>query len=298
VGCGILLTLNIVYLRASIGPDMVLAKQRLGDRAPKNMLWSMFGSGTDVEESLSAGINRQSRLVPFMAVSYAVIFSMLAFDLVMSLSPWWFSNMFGGWMFMSSFWLGLATIGLVAMFSRDWLKIGDFVTTTVTLDHGKLLLAACMFWAYTTYAQLLPIWYTDMPEETDYLLVRMYLPQWSWLSQTVAVTCFVAPFTVLLSRAVKKMRWPLASVCILIMCGLFLERSLLVMPSIYFGDTFPVRDFICCNVFIWIGALGCLFQVVGRVLATIPPLVVSDPHLPHHPWDIHVHGLDSHSDHH
>ena len=187
------------------------------------------------DEARTRGIREQSTLVPFIALTYAVVFSGLAFDLIMSLSPWWFSNMFGGWIFMSSFWLGMATMGLVAMLSRDWLNLGDFVTTSVMHDLGKLLLAACMFWAYTTYAQLLPIWYTDMPEETDYLLVRLFLPQWSWLARLVAITCFIAPFTILLSRGVKKMRWPFAAVCVLIMCGLFLERSLLVLPSIYFG---------------------------------------------------------------
>ena len=101
-----------------------------------------------------------------------------------------------------------------------------------------------------------------------------------------------------MSRGVKKMRWPFAAVCILIMCGIFLERSLLVLPSIYFGDEFPMVQFIACNVCIWLGALGCLFQVVGRVLSTVPPLVISDPHLEPHPWDVHVHSLDAHGAHH
>ncbi|MFT4625704.1 MAG: hypothetical protein ACI8PZ_004375 [Myxococcota bacterium] len=293
IGFALLLALDFFYLRASLGPDMAMARERLGDKTPKNFLWNLFGKSSNVDEARTRGIREQSTLVPFIALTYAVVFSGLAFDLLMSLSPWWFSNMFGGWIFMSSFWLGMATMGLVAMLSRDWLKLGDFVTTSVTHDLGKLLLAACMFWAYTTYAQLLPIWYTDMPEETDYLLVRLFLPQWSWLARLVAITCFIAPFTILLSRGVKKMRWPFAGVCVLIMCGLFLERSLLVLPSIYFGDTFPAVDFILCNVFIWIGALGVLGQVVGRVLATVPPLVVSDPYLDTHPWDVHVHSLDA-----
>jgi len=229
-----------------------------------------------------------------MALSYALIMSFLAFDLIMSLSPWWFSNMFGGWTFVSSFWVSLACVGFVAMIGRDWLKVGDFVKGNVTHDIGKLLLAGCMFWAYTAYAQLLPIWYTDMPEETDFLLIRLFLPQWSWLSQTVAITCFVAPFTILLSRGIKKMRYPFAALCALIMVGIFLERSLLVYPSIYMGADFPWPNFLFVSVGVWLGFLGAFTQVVGRVLAGIPGVCIADPYLETHPWDVHVHSLDQH----
>ena len=91
--------------------------------------------------------------------------------------------MFPAWIWMSSVWLAFATLGLVAMFTRDWLGLKGIVTTDVTHDLGKLLLAFCMFWAYTAYAQILPIWYANMPEETDYLLVRIMLPAWGWLAQ-------------------------------------------------------------------------------------------------------------------
>ncbi len=290
---GLLVVLDLVYVRASLRPDLIMAKQHLGAKAPA--WWDrIIGGSTDLEATLRASLKTQSRMAPILGAVYALVMSFVAFDLIMSLSPWWYSNMFGGWTFVSAFWVALATIGFVAMVTKDWLAIDEFVTPTVTLDLGKLMLAGCMFWAYTAYAQLLPIWYTDLPEETDYLLVRMYLPQWAWLSQTVAVTCFVAPFTILLSRGVKKMRWPFAAICLLVMMGIFLERTLLVMPSIHFGDTFPVMNFAVVSVGVWVGFLGLMTQVCGRLLASLPPLVVSDPYLETHPWDVHVHSLDAH----
>jgi hypothetical protein len=51
------------------------------------------------------------------------------------------------------------------------------------------------------------------------------------------------------------------------------------------------------NVGIWLGVLGLMIQVVGRFLAQVPPLVISDPHLETHPWEVHVHSLD-HAHHH
>jgi hypothetical protein len=285
---GVLIIMDLIYIRASMRPDLIVAKARLGSKAPA--WWDMLiGGMTDADKALKDGLKTQATMVPFLGFGYAIIFSLMAFDLLMSLSPWWFSNMFGGWIFVSSLWVSLATLGLVAMVSLDWLGLRGIVSTKTTHDLGMLLLALCMFWAYTTFAQLLPIWYTDMPEETDYLLVRMYLPTWSWLAKLVAVTCFLAPFTILLSRGIKKMRWPFAAICVLIMVGIFLERSLLVMPSVYFDETFPVADFLLVNVGILIGFLGMMMGVVGTVLASTPAVSFTDPYLEPHPWDVHVH---------
>lgn len=290
---GWLVVIDLIWVRASMRPDLVQAKARLGANAPA--WWDTFiGGETDVVKATKDSLATQNRMLPLMAVSYALVMSLVAFDLLMSLSPWWFSNMFGGWTFVSAFWVSLACTGLVAMLARDWLKIGPFVKRNVTHDLGKLMLAGCMFWAYTAYAQLLPIWYTDMPEETDYLLVRTMLPQWAWLSQTVAITCFLAPFTVLLSRGVKKMRWPFAAVCLLVMTGIFLERSLLVYPSIYKAAEFPWMNFLFTSVGVWLGFLGAFTQVVGRALAGLPGVCIADPYLETHPWEVHIHSLDAH----
>ena len=90
------------------------------------------------------------------------------------------------------------------------------------------------------------------------------------------------------------MRWPFVGICLLVMFGIFMERSLLVMPSVYFGDTFPMVDFLIINFGILAGFLGLMTQVVGRFLSQLPALVITDPYLEPHPWDQHVHSLDSH----
>jgi hypothetical protein len=286
-----LLTLDAYYLRHALSPDLIAGQQRLGAKAPA--WWAtVTGGRTDLVGALKASVDTQSFMVPILAAAYALVMSMLAFDLLMSLSPWWYSNMFGAWNTVSGFWLSVNVLGFVTITGRKWLGLDRFVKTNVTHDIGKMMLAGSMFWAYTSFAQLLPIWYTDMPEETDYLLVRLFLPEWSWLAQAVAVTCFLAPFTILLSRGIKKMRWPFVAICCLIMFGVFLERTLLVQPSIYFHDPLanPLVLFVWGGT--WLGFVGGFIQVVGRALASLPAVAVTDPYLETHPWDVHAHSLD------
>jgi len=290
---GLLFAMGLLYLKNSLRPDLIVAKARLGDKAPG--WWSfIIGGATDAAAAQERGEKNQQILSVALALGYAFIFSFMAFDLMMSLSPWWYANMFGAWTFMSSIWITLAALGMYGLIARDWLGITKYVTRTVTHDLGKLCLALCMFWAYTTFAQLLPIWYANMPEETDFLLVRLHLPQWAWLAQTVGVMCFVMPFTVLASRGIKKMKWPFVAICAVIMTGIFLERTLVVMPSVHFGDTFPTLDFLIVNVGIWIGALGAFFTFVSWVLTQLPAIGMTDPRVEVHPWDAHVHSLDAH----
>lgn len=293
----LLVALDMAFLKASLGPDLLLASKRLKESNPSWAAPSWWGwfmpAEASVEEASEAGLKRQQLLIPFLGFGYTLGFSFFAFDLIMSLSPWWFANMFGGWFFMSSFWTGLCMIGILAVSTRNWLQTGSYITNVVTHDLGKLILALCMFWAYTTFAQILPIWYSNMPEETDFLLVRMTLPEWGWMARVVAIMCFLAPFTILVGRGVKKMAAPFVGVCSLILVGVMLERTLLVMPSIYLEANFPVPLFVL-GAAVWGGFMGAFILVVTTALASIPPLPLSDSFLESHPWDVHVHSLRHH----
>lgn len=293
---GFMVLVDLWFLRASLKPDLIAARKELGNAGPAWWGW-IVGNETDVAKAVADGEKTMGGMVPLMGFSYALVMSNVAFDLIMSLDPWWFSNMFGGWTFMSALWGGLALIAVTTMLSLDWLSLRSFVKPNTTHDLGRFMLAGTMFWGYTLYAQILPIWYADMPEETGFLMVRLMLPQWIPLSKVVAILCFIAPFTILLSRGIKKMRWPFAGIAGIILMGLFLERSLLVMPSVWLEPTVPWGSFLFINLGLLAGAVGLMVSVVARVLSTIPAVPVTDPLLETHPWDVHVHSLDAHAHH-
>lgn len=289
-GVGLMMVVGLIYIRASLRPDMLMAKARLGDRAP-GWWGSLIGSPRDLTAEIDAGQNTQSTLAVVLAILYPFVASMIAFDMIMSLAPWWYSNLFGGWYFSNSFLMTMAFIGLFTMLARDWLGLRAWIAPKVTHDLGKLLLAFTMAYAYMAFAQILAIWYADMPEETDFLLVRLSLPQWAWMTRSVAVLVFLAPFVILVSRGLKKMRWPFAALCTVTLTGLFLDRTILIMPSVYFGDTFPTLYFVL-GIGVFAGFMGAFVLVVTWALSQLPVLVISDPKLQPHPWDVHVHPTD------
>ncbi len=55
----------------------------------------------------------------------------------------------------------------------------------------------------------------------------------------VLATCFAIPFVVLLSREVKRRAGSLFAICALVVVGMWLERYLLVVPSVWSEDWAP-----------------------------------------------------------
>jgi hypothetical protein len=302
----VLFALALAYLVVTLKPDLIRARARLGDKAPG--WWkAITGDATDWQSEMTKADKRGQALGILIGIGYAMVFSFLAFDLIMSLSPWWYTNMFGAWIFMSTIWTTLAVLTAYTLLAKDWLGISEYFTRTVTHDLGKLMFAFCMFWAYTTFAQILPIWYGQIPEETDYFLVRMFqltdtVPAgdvpWYVLTQVVGVMCFLVPFTVLLSRGIKKMKWPLIAIAAVIVVGIFLERSLLVYASVHLEASFPLVNLLLIGAPVAIGFFGAFILVVTAALSAVPALPVADPKVAAHPWDEHVHSLDaSHGSH-
>jgi len=62
--------------------------------------------------------NIMRRLSPALGLAYAFIFSLLAFDLIMSLSPMWKSTLFGAWFFETCFWSALASMAFASVILR------------------------------------------------------------------------------------------------------------------------------------------------------------------------------------
>ncbi len=167
-----------------------------------------------------------------LVIAYAFVMSLIAFDLAMSLAPHWYSNIYGVYYFIGNLYVALAALAIVTVLLRKRLGIADAITPNRLHDIGKLLFGFCLFWMGMLWSHFLPIWYGNLPEETGYVLTRLREAPWAAISWTVLVITFALPFTALLSRAVKRNPRALASISALVLIGMWLERYLLVAPSV------------------------------------------------------------------
>jgi hypothetical protein len=287
VGMGFLTLLSLIFVRNSLRPDMGVAAEMLG--AGKAPAWwgritlGWKGREAEVEEAYQKNI----RLAPVIVVAYFIIFSMFMVDAVMSLAPHWYANMFPAWLAVSSVWMTLSWVCVLSVLFKKWLGIDHLATKSNYHDLGKLMFALSIFWTYNLFAQILPIWYGNMPEETGYLMLRMFATPWAPLAKVVLAMCFLIPFTVLLSRGIKKTPSSLAGVGLVIITGVALERFMLVMPEVWMGDTFTMP--LALYIGVWLGFAGAFVLVVANTLVRVPPVALTDPFMNPNPFDVHLH---------
>ena len=275
IGVLLLFGVSLYFAYLALRPDMGLTGGH-PDADPGREAWrerlSKGWLGQEVEEVVS--YRRMTRLGPPFVIVYALVMSMLSYDWVMSLEPHWYSTMMGPWFFMGAFWSGIAATAVAVTFLKRGGGVIDKAMGRQQLhDLGKLTFAFSVFWAYLFFAQYLVIWYGKLPWEQIWIIHRAEEPWGKW-SALLIVTCFVVPFAVLLGRKPKMNPLILRSVGIVLLSGLWLEKHLMVAPSVRSPDT-PTLG--ATELFVALMFLGIFLYQVRWFLSTFPLVQVWQP---------------------
>jgi hypothetical protein len=192
-------------------------------------LWG-FSTRQDTSGDIELTV-KQRRLsaggLPFMAM----VIAFAAFDWIMTLSPLWFSTMFGVYYFAGSFLTTMAIVAIVNALARGKNLYGDLVTAEHSHNVGKLMFAFTCFWTYIGFSQFMLIWIANLPEETPFFSLRMLDP-WRPVSILLIVTHFFIPFFILLSRKLKRNPRRLALVAVWLLAVNFLDLYWLIIPTL------------------------------------------------------------------
>ncbi len=275
-GALLLFTMSLIFIYLSMRPD--LGPEREADeggdagRARWRLRLSQDWLGQEREEERSWA--RLTVLAPALVLAYAVVMSLFAIDWAMSLEPHWFSTLFPAWFFMGAFWGGIVATALGSVLLKRTEPYADeHIGAQQLHDLGKLSFAFSVFWTYLFWSQYLVIWYGKLPWEQEWIVHRSG-PEWGPLSIAVILLCFVIPFASLLGAAPKMRPAWLGSVCALILGGLWLERFLLVAPSLHVAGE-PTITF--WEPLIGLGFLGLLGTAVRWFLVTFPFVQIWQP---------------------
>ncbi|HUF65469.1 MAG TPA: hypothetical protein VMM17_05780 [Gemmatimonadaceae bacterium] len=174
----------------------------------------------------------QGKLAVLLALAFGMGWPVLSWDLSMSLDVYFFSTMYGWWVFMGGWVAALASFSILTMAWRRWLGRYDLITEHHFHDLGKLCFAFTAFWGYLTFGQYLIIWYANIAEETHWMRLRL-MGVWMPVSLMVVFLMFVLPFFGLLSRAAKVKLPVFAFFASCTIIGLWFHRYAEIYPAIY-----------------------------------------------------------------
>jgi hypothetical protein len=210
--------------------------------------------------------------LPF--VGLAMTFA--GFDWLMSLSPLWFSTVFGVYYFAGSFVSALSVLALITAHARGKDSVGTNVSIEHTHNIGKLMLAFVCFWTYIAFSQLLLIWIAGLPEETPFYITR-FAPGWRAVGFFMILGNFFLPFGALLSRSLKRDPNKLGIVAFWILLVHLVDIFWLVIPTFLPEGPTPAAIGMSLLSFAGLGLLTIAFGVSRlRGQYAVP---VKDPYL-------------------
>ena len=199
-----------------------------------------------------AGIPARQRKVSALGLAAgALTIAFASFDLLMSLDPHWFSTIFGVYVFAGAFMSIHALLALCAMMLQGGGNLRGVVTTEHYQDLGKLTFAFVVFWAYIAFSQYMLIWYGNIPEETLWFRHRLS-HGWEVHTAVLLMGHFVVPFFLLLSRAVKRSKVLLGSICVWVLAMQWFDIHWLAAPVLH-PDVATIHFLDVAN---WLGLFG------------------------------------------
>jgi len=249
IGLAILMVLDFFYLKYSIKQD--------------------YDSGTEE----SKGYFRKLRkLAPAIVIVYTIVFSIIAFDFIMSLDEHWFSTLFGVYYLIGGLISAAAATVILSIGLKNYLGLDDYFSDYHYWDMGKILQGFALLWVYLMFSQLLVIWYGNMPEESVFLVKRLKTVPFETFAWSVLTCCFIFPFFSLLPRTNKIVTPILAFIATVSFSGLWLDKFILVIPSYSDTISFGVQEILITAGFLS-AFLGCFLYFVNK----FPVIPYGDP---------------------
>jgi hypothetical protein len=195
-------------------------------------------------------------------------------DWAMSLSPHWFSTIYG-FIFVvgeviSSLCLVIAMLVLLAKTP----PFSEIIQPRHLHDIGKLLLAFVMLWAYFSFSQLLIIWSGNQPEEISFYRTRLY-GDWGVVAVIVLIFHFFTPFFLLLSANLKRNASQLTGVAFLLVFMRLVDLFWTTRPSFPNAAAYP--DW--ADIAVPLALIGFWLAFFARNLKALPLLPLGDPKL-------------------
>ena len=159
-----------------------------------------------------------------------------------------------------------------------FIKRAGFVKGYVTVEHQhdivKFMKGFTVFWAYIAFSQFMLIWYANIPEETEYYIMRSQ-NGWLAISFLLLIFRFIVPFIALLPRGLKRNENHVIAVSTLILVMQYVDIYWMVYPN--FNDGLIKFGFLEIGLFL--GFLGLFLLGVTTFFKKHSMVALKDPRL-------------------
>jgi len=210
----------------------------------------------------------------YSLILFALTLTFAAVDLIMSLTPHWYSTIFGVYIFAGAAVSSFSVVSLIYLFLRKRGFLKDIVSVEHFHDLGKLVYGFNIFWSYIAFCQFFLIWYANVPEETIFYALH-FEGSWSKVALLLSVGHFGIPFAFFMSRHAKRNLSFHALMVIWILMMHFVDLYWIIMPNISKASlSIHVID-----ISLFVGFTGVFFATFFNRLKQVSLIPKKDPRL-------------------
>lgn len=165
-----------------------------------------------------------------LVVAFVIFETVVAWDLGMTLTPNYVSSIFPVDYWFGYLRAGLALLVLTMFFLKTVFGI-ELFDRKGFLNLGHMLLALTIVWFYFWWSTFFPVWYANIPQETQFLYIRIFGP-YKTLYGFLMISAAVVPFIALLFTRLRQSPIALSAISFLILIGLWIERYITILPAL------------------------------------------------------------------
>lgn len=226
---------------------------------------------------------RMQKYSTFGVLLFAITLTFSAIDWVMSVTPHWYSTMFGVYYFATCAVSSLSVTTIILLILRRFGFMDKMVTVEHYHDLGKLMYGFNIFWTYVAFSQYFLIWYANIPEETIWFREHFF-GSWNSFAIFLVIGHFVIPFLGFMSRHMKRNLATNLVFMIWMAFMSFVDLYWVIMPNVY-PEGFHIS---LADVSIFLGMGGIYFGLLFWRLSRKALFPKKDPRLPE---SLHFHNV-------
>ncbi len=223
------LTASTIYLFLPLIPDIAILRDRIPSRRWFYRILALGWTGTERQKKI---LNRAIAVMAVIVIPIAVsVHTVVSWVFAMTVQPMWHSTIFGPYFVVGAIFSGIAAIIIAMAIIRKAYHLEAYLKPIHFNNLGILLLVMALLWFYFTFAEFLTTYYGAEPTHMAVFLSKTE-GAFSPLFWTMVLCCFVVPFIFLANSRTRRTVWGTVVASIAVEIGMWLERFLIVVPSL------------------------------------------------------------------
>jgi hypothetical protein len=186
----------------------------------------------EIEEDPAIRNRRYQKLSGPGLIIYAFGITFASVDWIMSLSPFWYSTIYGMIFMIGEALLAFCFVVILLATFGQYRPLSGLLVRDHFHDLGKLILMGVLVWSYFSFSQLLIIWSGNLPEEITWYLDRI-AGGWKFIAGALILFHFALPFLLLLSRDLKRDGRKLMIIAVWLFIMRFVDLFWYIEPNFY-----------------------------------------------------------------